>query len=199
MMKDLKLEEAAGFLRRNQHSTMVTTLTALVVAMSAWTSCSARAIATEAETKIAEAAALRATATRFSQQFMPATTGETDEWARTTAEAAEFGTPEALRVATAQTVSRIAEVAGLSRARASFTPVEAVGLAETRSMGDLIFEPATYGLRLEGNGTSTAVARAVLRLPPSTEITSLSLAGDTHDLKATFQLAVYQPAGGTQN
>jgi hypothetical protein len=199
MMKDLKLESAGEFLRRNQHSAMMTGVTALVVAMSAWTSCSARTIAKDAEARIGEAAAIRATATRFSQQFMPATTGETDEWARTTAEAAEFGTPEALRVATAQTVSRIGEVAGLSTARASFTPVEAVGLAETRNMGDLVFQPATFGLRLEGNGTISAVSRVILRLAPSTEITSLSLAGDTYALKATFQLAVYQPAGGTQN
>ena len=199
MTKDLKLAEAGELLRRNQHSVKVAAVTALVVAMSAWTSCSARAIAKDAESGIQEAAAIRVTATRFSRQFIPATTGETDEWARTTTEAADFGTPEALKVATAQTVSRIAEVAGLSTARASFSPVEAVGLAETRNMGDLIFQPATFGLRLEGNGTISAVSRVILRLPPSTEITALSLAGDTDELKATFQLAVYQPAGGAQN
>lgn len=198
-MKDPRLADAGKFLQRNQHAAKLAAVTALVVAMSAWTSCSARAIANEAEAGIEEAAAIRVTATRFSQQFVPATTGETDEWARTTAEAAEFGTPEALKVATAQTVSRIAETAGFSRARASFTPVEAVGLAETRNMGDLIFQPATFGLRLEGNGTISAVSRVILRLPPSTEITSLSLAGDSDALKATFQLAVYQPAGGAQN
>jgi hypothetical protein len=198
-MKDLKLAQAGEFLTRNQHAAKLAAVTALVVAMSAWTSCSARAISKEAEVSIAEATAIRVTATRFSQQFMPATTGETDEWARTTAEAAEFGTPEALKVATAQTVSRIAETAGFSRARASFSPVEAVGLAETRNMGDLVFQPATFGLRLEGTGTISAVSRVILRLPPSTEITSLSLAGDSDELKATFQLAVYQPAGGSQN
>lgn len=198
-MKDLKLAEAGAFLRQNRHAAKMAAVTALVVAMSAWTSCSARAIAKEAEVEIEEATAIRVTATRFSQQFMPATMGETDEWARTTTEAAEFGAPEALKVATAQTVSRIAETAGMSRARASFSPVEAVGLAVTRNMGDLVFQPATFGLRLEGNGTIPAVSRVILRLPPSTEITSLSLAGDTDELKATFQLAVYQPAGGAQN
>lgn len=198
-MKDLKLEGAGEFLRRNQHAAKVTAVTALVVAMSAWTSCSALTIAKEAEAGITEAAAIRETATRFSQQFLPATTGETDEWARTTTEAAEFGAPDALRLATAQTVSRIAEVAGFSRARASFTSAEAVGLAETRTMGDLVFQPATFGLRLEGNGSISAASRVILRLPPATEITSLSLAGDAEDLKATFQLAVYQPAAGGQN
>jgi hypothetical protein len=199
MMKDLKLAEAGELLSRNQHAAKLAAVTALVVAMSTWTSCSARAITKDAEKGIKEAAAIRVTATRFSQQFMPATTGETDEWARTTAEAAEFGTPEALKVATAQTVSRIAETAGLSRARASFSSADAVGLANTRNMGDLVFQPGTFGLRLEGSGTISAVSRVILRLPPSTEITSLSLAGDTDELKATFQLAVYQPAGGAQN
>jgi hypothetical protein len=198
-MKDLKLEAAGEFLRRNQHAAKVTAVTALVVAMSAWTSCSALAIAKEAEAGISEAAAIRETATRFSQQFLPATTGETDEWARTTTEAGEFGAPDALKLSTAQTVSRIAEVAGFARARASFTSAEAVGLAETRSMGDLVFQPATFGLRLEGNGSISGVSRVILRLPPSTEITSLSLAGDAEELKATFQLAVYQAAVGGQN
>lgn len=196
-MNKPKLAEAGAYLKQHRQPASVAGVTALVVALSAWTACSAREITKEARAGVVEAAAIRATATRFSQQFMPATTGETDEWARTTAEAAEFGTPEALKVATAQTVSRIAETAGLSSVRASFTPVE--GLAETRNIGDLTFRPATFGLRLEGNGTIAAVSRVILRLPPSTEITSLSLAGDSDALKATFQLAVYQPAGGAQN
>lgn len=198
-MKHLKLAEAGEFLGRNQHAAKVAAVTALVVAMSAWTSYSGWAIAKEAEAGIKEATQIRVTATRFSQQFMAATTGETDEWARTTAEAAEFGTPEALKVATAQTVSRIAEVAGMSAVKVSFIPPDSVGLADSRRMGDLTFEPGAFGLRLEATGTVPALARVILRLPPSTEITSLSLAGDTGELKATFHLAVYQPVGGPQN
>lgn len=196
---DLKLAEATGYLKKNQHVARIAGVTALIVAVSAWTSCSALAVTTEARPDIAEAAAIRETATRFERQFLGATTGETDEWARTTAEAAEFGTPEALKLSLAQTVSRIAEVAGLSGVMASFTPTDSVGLAETRSFGDLAFGPATYGLRLEGSGSGAAVSRLILRLPRSTEITSVSLAGDVNALKATFQLAVYQSEGGPQN
>lgn len=198
-MKYVNVADARQLLQRNQHVAKLAAVTAVVVAMSAWTSCSAWAISKEARAGIEEAAAIRATADRFSRQFVPATTGETDEWARTSSDAAEFGSPEALKVATAQTVSRIAETAGLSRARASFAPVEAVGPLAPRNMGDLVFQPATFGIVLDGNGTLSAVSRVILRLPPSTEITSLSLAGDSDELKATFQLAVYQPAGGAQN
>lgn len=198
-MKDFKLAEAGAFLKEHQQVARLVGITALIVALSAWTSCSAREITKEARTGISEAVATRTTATRFSQQFLGATTGESDEWARTTQEAAEFGTPEPLKVALAQTVSRIGEVAGMSTVKASFTPTDSVGLAETRNMGDLTFQPATFGLRLEANGTASAVSRVILRLPPATEITSLSLAGNSDQLNATFQLAVYQPAGGPQN
>lgn len=195
-MKELKLEEAGVLLKRHQNSLKLAGFTALVIAMSAWTSCSARETAAKARSGIDEAVAIRTTATRFSRQFVAATTGETDEWARTTAEAAEFGTSEALKVQLAQTVSRVAEAAGMSSAKASFTPVESVGLAETRTMGDLVFQPAPFGIRLEASGNIPELARVILRLPPAVEITSLSLSGDTEALKATFQLAVYQSGGG---
>lgn len=198
-MKELKLEEAGAFVKRHQGAVKLAGVTAMVVAMSAWTSCSARAITAQAHSRIDEAVAIRATATRFSQQFVPATTGETDEWARTTAEASEFGTAEALKVQLAQTVSRMADVAGMSGAKASFTPTDSVGLAETRTMGDLTFQPARFGLRLEASGGLSELSRLILRLPPATEITSLTLSGDTDALKATFQLAVYESAGGPQD
>lgn len=198
-MKDLKLAEAGAFLRNNQHAAKLIGVTALVVAMSAWTSCAARETTREARVEADEARAIRTTATRFAQQFSAATTGETDEWARTTEGAAEFGTPEALKVSLAQTVSRIAEVAGMSSVKASFTPADSVGLANTRTMGELTFQPSTYGLRLEATGGVSAVSRVILRLPPATEITALSLSGDTEQLTATFNLAVYQPVGGPQN
>lgn len=198
-MKDLKIAEAGAYLRKNQESAKIVSLTALVVAMSMWTSCSSRDVTREARAGIKEAVAIRETATRFSQQFLAATSGETDEWGRTTAEASEFGAPEASRISLAQTVSRIAEVAGMSSVKASFTPTDSVGLAETRNMGDLTFQPATYGLRLESNGNVGAASRVILRLPPAVEITVLTLTGDTEQLKAIFQLAVYQPAGGPQN
>lgn len=198
-MKDLKLAEAGAYLKRNAHFARIAVFTVFVVVLSAWTSCSAQKVTKAADKGIAEAVAIRETATRFSQQFMPATTGETDEWQRTTQEAAEFGTTEALKMSLAQTVSRIGEVAGMSTVKASFTGTEAVGLADTREMGDLTFQPATFGLRLEANGTVPAVSRVILRLPPAVEITSLSLTGGGEEMKATFQLAVYQPAGGPQN
>ena len=196
---ELKLAEAGEFFRKNQHAARIAGVTALVLAMSAWTSCSARTIAKEARAGIAEAVTIRETATRFEQQFIGATTGETDEWARTTESAAEFGTPEALKLSLAQQVSRIAEVAGLSGVIASFTPADSVGLAQPRSLGDLTFAPAPYGIRLEGSGSGAAVSRVVLRLPRSTEIMSVTLAGNIDALKATFQLAVYHSEGGPQN
>ncbi|MGI8619662.1 MAG: hypothetical protein ACR2L6_11340 [Gemmatimonadaceae bacterium] len=198
-MKGLRLEEAGAYLKKNQHAAKLIGFTALVVAMSTWTSCSARGVTKEARTATDEAVALRTTATRFSQQFVAASTGETDEWARTTQEAAEFGTAEALKVSLAQTVSRIAEVAGMSNAKASFAPADSLGLAGTRIIGDLTFQPASFGLKLEASGTVSSVSRVILRLPPATEITSLSIGGDTDDLKATFQLAVYQSGEGPQN
>ena len=197
-MKDLKLAEAGAYLKKNEQLARIAGLTALVVAMSAWTSCSALKITKAAETGIAEAVAIRETATRFSQQFLPASTGETDEWQRTTQEAAEFGTTEAMKMSLAQTVSRIGEVAGMSTVKASFIGSDAIGLADTRNMGDFTFQPAGFGLRLEANGTVPDVSRVILRLPPAVEITSLSLAG-SGDVKATFLLAVYQSAGGPQN
>lgn len=198
-MNNFTPADAVAYLAKNAQTAKLAAVTALVVGMSAWTSCAAREITKEARADTREAGAIRATATRFSQQFVPATTGETDEWARTTGAAAEFGSPEPLRLSLLEIVSRTAEVAGMSTVSATFTPTESVGLADTRKMGDLTFQPGTFGLRLEGNGTISAVSRVILRLPPSTEITSLSLAGDTDELKATFQLAVYQPAGGSQN
>lgn len=198
-MKDLKLADIGAYLSRHQHAARLLGVTTLVVAMSAWTSCSALRTTKAARAATQEAVAIRETATRFSQQFVPATIGETEEWSRTTEEAAAFGTPEVTKVALAQIVSRIAEVAGMSTVKVSFTPPDSVGLADTRRMGDLTFEPSAFGLRLEANGTVPALARVILRLPPSTEITSLSLTGDTGALKATFHMAVYQPAGGPQN
>jgi hypothetical protein len=197
-MKFPKPEESAAFIKRHLGSVRLAGITALVVAMSAWTTCSARDATAKARTGIDEAVAVRAAATRITQQFVPATTAETDEWARTTAEVAEFGTADALKVSLAQTVSRIGEVAGLTSVRASFVPTDSVGGVEPRNIGELTFAPASFGLRLEGNGSIGEVARVILRLPPATEITSLTLGGDG-DLKATFQLAVYQPAGGPQN
>lgn len=198
-MKRLQLDAAVAYLRENQYAARLGGLTALILALSAWTSCSARKIAQEANAGTREAAAVRETATRFAQQFVPATMAETDEWARTTQEAAEYGTAEALKVSLAQTVSRIAEVAGTSSARASFTPTDSVGALQTRNIGDVTFQPATFGLRLEANGSLSALARVILRLPPATEITALSLSGDTGEPKGTFHLGVYQPTGGPQN
>jgi hypothetical protein len=193
-----KPEEAGAFVKRHAESVRLGGITALVLAMSAWTTCSARDVTAKARTGIDEAVAVRAAATRIAQQFVPATTAETDEWARTTAEVAEFGTADALKVSLAQTVSRIGEVAGMTSVRASFVPADSVGSVEPRNMGELTFAPASFGLRLEGNGTVREVARVILRLPPATEIISLNLGG-AGDLKATFQLAVYQSAGGPQN
>ena len=198
-MKFPKAEEAGAFVKRHTDVVKLGGLTGLVVAMSAWTTCSAREVTAKARIEIDEAVAIHAAAVRIAQQFVPATTAETDEWARTTAEVAEFGTAEALKVSLAQTVSRIGEVAGLTSVRASFVPVDSVGSVETRNMGEMTFAPAGFGLRLEGSGSVAEVARVILRLPPATEITSLALGGDGEALKATFQLAVYQSAGGPQN
>lgn len=197
-MKDLRLAEALAFMKKNLQAARLAGVTALVVALSAWTSCTAAGIANRAEAGIREAVAIRETAARFSTQFMPASAAESDEWGRTTIEAAAFGSPEPSRLSLAQTVSRIAEVAGLSGARASFTPSDSVGFADARMLGDLAFNPAAYGLRLDGSGGVGAVARVILRLPPATEITALSLSGDG-SLRATFHLAVYEPGGGPQN
>ena len=193
------LDRAVTYARANQQLARLAGVTALVVAMSAWTSYSAWKTVKAARAKTEEAVAIRTTATRFAQQFMPASTAESEEWARTTAEAAEFGSPAASKLSLAQTVSRIAEVAGMSGVRASFAGLDSAGAGQTRNLGDLTFEPATFGLRLEGSGSVSAVSRVILRLPPATEINSLSLSGNTDELKATFHLAVYQPAGGTQN
>ena len=193
------LDGALAYLRANQQLSRLAGVAALVVAMSAWTSCSAWKTTKVAREKTEEAVAIRATAERFAQQFMPASTAESEEWSRSTAEAAEFGSPEAAKLSLAQTVSRIAEVAGMSGVRASFAGLDSAGAAQSRNLGDLTFESATFGLRLEGSGSVPAVSRVILRLPPSTEINSISLSGNTDELKATFHLAVYQPAGGTQN
>lgn len=195
---DFKLAEAGALLRRHQQVARLSGVTALVVLLSAWTSCSAWKTTKQARADVAEAVAVRTTASRLAQQFVPASSGETDEWSRTTAEAAEFGTTEALKVSLAQTVSRIAEVAGMSAVRASFSSAEAVAALGPRSIGDLTFAPA-FALQLEGTGSISEAARVILRLPPATEIVSLSLSGDSGELKATFQLAVYQPEGGPQN
>lgn len=195
---DLKLAEAGALLRRHQQVARLAGVTALVVLLSTWTSCAALKTTTEARAGVAEAIAVRTTASRLAQQFVPASSGETDEWARTTAEAAEFGTSEALKVSLAQTVSRIAEVAGMSAVKASFSSADAVASSAPRNIGDLAFAPA-FALQLEGTGTISETARVILRLPPAAEIVSLSLSGDTGELKATFQLAVYQPTGGPQN
>jgi hypothetical protein len=194
-----KIAEAGAFLRRHEQLARIAGVSALIVLLSMWTSCSAWRTTKAARAQIGEVVAVRETGTRFARQFVPATTGETDEWSRTTSEAAEFGAAEALKVSTAQTVSRIAEVAGMSAVKASFTPLDSVGAAGPRNLGGISFQQATYGLRLEAVGSVPAVARVILRLPPATEITSLTLSGDAEALKATFQLAVYQPAGGPQN
>lgn len=198
-MRDLKLAEAGAFFRKNLQAARLIGGSALIVGLSAWTSCSASAVTKQARAGIEEAVAIRETATRFSRQFLPATTGETDEWARTTQEAAEFGIAEASKVSLAQTVSRVGEVAGMSGVRATFIPADSVGVTDARRMGDQTFQPATFGLRLEATGSMPEVARLILRLPPAVEIATLSIAGGTDELKATFQLAVYQPGGGPQN
>lgn len=198
-MKIPKPDGALEYVRKNRQGARLATVTALVVALSAWTSCSARGIMNEADAGIREAAALRETATRFSQRFLPASSVETDEWARTTEEVGRFASPESAQLSLAQTISRIAEVAGMSAAKASFTPPDTVGFVEPRAMGDFTFQTAPYGVRLEGSGSVLAVSRVILRLPPATEILSLSLDGDTDRPRATFQLAVYQSPGGPQN
>lgn len=195
---DFKLAEAGALLRRHEQIARLSGVTALVVLLSSWTSFSAWKTAKEARAGVEEAVAVRTTATRLAQQFVPASSAETDEWSRTTAEAAEFGTSEALKVSLAQTVSRIAEVAGMSAVKASFSSAEAVAASGPRSVGELTFAPA-FALQLEGTGSMSEAARVILRLPPATEIVSLSLSGDSGELKATFQLAVYQPEGGPQN
>lgn len=200
-MKTPSLAEALEYLRtkKNQETARLAALTALIVALSAWTSCSARATAKQADAGIREAVAMRETATRFSQQFLPASVAETDEWARTTEEVAGFASPESAQLSLAQTISRIAEVAGLTGVKASFVPPDTLGVVEPRNMGDVTFNGAPYGVTLEGTGSVVAVSRVILRLPPATEVLSLSLAGDTDRPRATFQLAVYQAPGGPQN
>lgn len=198
-MKKPNFEEAGAYLKRNQAWVKLAVITALIVALSAWTSWSAVKVTKKARAGIDEAVAIRAAALRLSQHFVPATTGETDEWARTTQEAGEFGTAEALKVSLAQTVSRIAEVAGMSSVKASFIPIDSVTSPGTRTIGELTFQPASFGLRLEASGSVAAASRVILRLPPATEISSLALGGDTDALKATFLLAVYQSAGGPEN
>ena len=198
-MKSPQLAAAAAFAQKNQQAARILGVTGLVVAMSAWTSCSALKVTKEAQTKISEATAVRERATRFANEFVPATTGETDEWSRTTQEAGEYGTSEALKVSLAQNVSRIAEVAGMSSVKVSFAPGDSVGVAGSRNIGDLTFQPATFGLTLEGTGSVSTVARVILRLPPATDIKTLSLAGGSDELKTTFHLAVYYSAGAPQN
>lgn len=198
-MKSPDFAAVGAFIRKNNQAAKMAAVTALVVAMSAWTSCSALATSRKANAAIQEAVTIRETAVRLARDFVPATSGESDEWARTTMEAAAFGSPEASRLSLAQNVSRIAEVAGMSRVKASLISSDSVASAGPRTMGELVFEPATYGLILSGTGGVPAVSRTVLRLPPSVEIVSLSISGTGDQLTATFQLAVYQPAGGPQN
>lgn len=199
MIKQLKLQEAGEYLRKHQQPARLAAVTFLVVAMSTWTSCTAWKTTAQARAATSEAVALRTSATRFSQQFSAATTSETDDWARTTEDAAGFGSPEASKVSLAQTVSRIAEVAGMTRAKVSFTASDGSGVAPPRAIGELSFQRAAYGLRLEATGSISAVSRVILRLPPATEITSLSISGSSDAPSATFDLVVYQPSGGPQN
>lgn len=197
-MKAPDVGAATAFLRGNAHAARLSALTLTVVALSAWTSCAARTTERDATARIEEAATVRESATRFSSGLVAATSGEIEEWSRTTEEAAEFGSAEEVRFSLAQTVSRIAEVAGMSGVRASFVPSDSVVAAGARSVGDLVFQPSSYGLRLEGSGSVAAIARTVLRLPPATEIASLSISGD-NQLRATFLLSVYKSSGGGQN
>lgn len=198
-MKRIDTEGLTRYFKDNSQLAMVFGLTAVVVAMSAWISITALATARDAKAQTEKASAIRATATRFAQQFLPASSSETDEWSRTTAEAGGFGISVDTRLSLAGATSRVAETSGLSRVMVRFVTTDSVGPARQRSLGDLVFQPASFGLVLDGTGSALSAARTVLRLPPATDVTGVSLSGETEGLKATFQLAVYLSAGGPQD
>lgn len=193
-MKGLKLEPVVGYLRENARIARVAGLTLLVVAFSLWTWMSTRDTIAELNAETDRAAAARQSADEFSNRFLPATVAETDEWARTAAAAAEYGVPAESRLSLAGSVSRIAEGAGLSGVMVRF--VGTAPEAPPRLLGDIVFQPAQFGLTLEGSGSALAVARAALRLPPPVEIAGVTLTGDSDQMRATFTLAVYLSPGG---
>lgn len=198
-MKGVQLAPVTAYLRANARLAQAAGITLVVVVMSIWLSMSARRTIAKADTETETAIAIRGTAERFSRQFVPVASAETDEWSRTTAQAAEYGVPMESRLALAGSVSRIAEAAGLTSVMVRFVGSDSVAAGSPRQMGEIVFQPAPFGMTLEGSGSALAVARTVLRLPPAVEISGLALSGDSDQLRATFSLAVYLSAGGPNN
>lgn len=189
----------AAYLRDNKQLAQVAAVTLVVVAMSVWLWASTRTTLTKANAEIATAAGVRETAERFSQQFVVASSAETEEWSRTMAQVGEFGIPMSSRLSLAGSVSRIAEAAGLSSVIVRFVSGDSAVTAGSRQMGDITLQPAPFSLALQGNGSALAVARTALRLPPAVEIRGLSLTGASEQLAATFTLVVYLSEGGSGN
>lgn len=189
----------AAYLKQNRQLAQVALVTLVVIAMSAWLWASTRTTITKANAEIATAAAIRATAERFSQQFVVASSAETEEWARTMAQVGEFSIPMSSRLSLAGSVSRIAEAAGLSNVIVRFVSGDSAATAGPRQMGDITLQLAPFGLALQGNGSALAVARTALRLPPAVEIRGLTLTGDSEELRAAFTLVVYLSEGGPSN
>ena len=189
----------AAYVRKNKQLAQVALVTVVVIAMSAWLWASTRTTITKANAEFATAAAIRATAERLSQQFVVASSAETEEWSRTMVEVAEFGIPMGSRLSLAGSVSRIAEAAGLSNVIVRFAAGDSAATAGPRQMGDMTLPPAPFSLALQGNGSALAVARTALRLPPAVEIRGLTLTGDSEQLGAAFTLVVYLSEGGPSN
>lgn len=198
-MKKIETAALMAFFSRNAQLSKVFAVSGLIIALALWTTIGALSTIRKAKAETATAIASRETAARFARQFLPASSSETDEWARTTADAGGFGTSIDARLSLAGTASRVAETSGLRDVIVRFVGVDSAGAVPPRSLGDLTFQPASFGLWMEGSGSVVGVARTVLRLPPATEITAVTLTGETETLKAAFQLAVYLSAGGSQD
>lgn len=198
-MKGIQLAPVIGYIGENAQSARLLVTTLLVVAASAWLSLSGRETTQKARAETESVVAIRETANRFARQFVLASSAETDEWSRTTAQAAEYGVPVEQRLSLAGSVSRIAEAAGLTSVMVRFAGSDSVAAANPRKFGDIVFQPAPFGLTLEGSGGAMAMARTVLRLPPATQISALTLSGDTEALRGVYQLGVYLPAGGSND
>ncbi|HUR92382.1 MAG TPA: hypothetical protein VMY38_06890 [Gemmatimonadaceae bacterium] len=188
-----------AYLKANSQLAQVAAVTVVVIAMSAWLWASTRATITKANAETAIAISIRETAERFSEQFVGASSAETEEWSSSMAQVAGFGIPMNSRLSLAGSVSRIAEASGLSRVIVRFVSADSAATAGPRQMGDVVLQPAPFGLSLHGDGSALAAARTVLRLPPAVEVRGLSLAGSSEQAGASFSLVVYLSEGGPSN
>lgn len=165
---------------------------ALAVGILGWAGIRAARVAAVRQTELRRAESTLQGFAELRRRYEPAVAAESIAWRRTWMELQDLGVLGDDRLEVTQTITRLAESAGLRDVKVLIGPSDTTGSEKRLSTEGIRQNPAPFSLLVECRGGLRSVIAFLGQLPPSVAATQLSLVRQDGRQRHRISLAVYE-------